>query len=183
MSLGEWISEVIGPEEKFFGKYRGTVLNNVDPERRGRLLVEVPDVQGLVPASWAMPCLPFAGVQSGHYVVPPIGAGVWVEFEQGDPQYPIWVGGFWGSMAEVPGLVQVAGPPPFQNVVVVQTQLGTTLMLSDMPGPTGGILLKTNKGALISINDVGITLSNGKGASIVLTGTTVAINGPALVVQ
>ena len=182
MSLGEWISEVIGPEEKFFGKYRGVVLNNVDPERRGRLLVEVPDVQGLVPASWAMPCVPFSGIQAGHFVVPPMGAGVWVEFEQGDPEYPIWVGGFWGSAAEIPALGQTAAPP-FQNIVVVQTQGQTTLMLSDMPGPAGGILLKSKSGALISINDVGITLSNGKGATVLLAGTTVAINGPALVVQ
>ncbi len=81
---------------KFHGKYRGTVVNNVDPEQRGRIQALVPDVSGLIPSSWAMPCVPFAGKQSGVYVVPQIGAGVWIEFEQGDPDYPIWVGGFWG---------------------------------------------------------------------------------------
>src|SRR6185312_3412049 len=87
---------------KFFGKYRGTVIQNVDPEQRGRIQVMVPDVSGLIPSSWAMPCVPIAGKQSGVYVAPQIGAGVWIEFEQGDPDYPVWVGGFWGSAAEVP---------------------------------------------------------------------------------
>src|SRR6185312_8204491 len=87
---------------KFFGKYRGTVIQNVDPEQRGRIQVMVPDVSGLIPSSWAMPCVPITGKQSGVYAVPQIGAGVWIEFEQGDPDYPVWVGGFWGSAAEVP---------------------------------------------------------------------------------
>ena len=43
-------------EEKYFGKYRGTVVNNVDPLQIGRILVMVPDVSGIVPTSWAMPC-------------------------------------------------------------------------------------------------------------------------------
>src|SRR3982751_533462 len=79
----------------FYGKYRGTVINNVDPMQRGRLLVEVPDVLGLVPSSWAEACTPLAGPTGppmGAYLVPPIGAGVWVEFEQGDPGKPIWSG-------------------------------------------------------------------------------------------
>jgi uncharacterized protein involved in type VI secretion and phage assembly len=164
-----------------FGKYRGMVVNNIDPERRGRLLVTVPDIQALIPSSWAMPCVPFAGIQAGVYVVPPIGAGVWIEFEQGDPEYPIWVGGYWGSLAEVPAPAQLA-VPPLQNVVL-QTPGQTTLMLSDTPGPTGGILLKTKTGALISINDVGITISNGKGAMIVMAGPAVTVNQGALVVQ
>ena len=73
---------------KYFGKYRGTVINNVDPLQIGRLQVQVPDVSGLVPSTWAMPCLPVAGKQMGMYVIPQIGAGVWVEFEHGDPDYP-----------------------------------------------------------------------------------------------
>src|SRR3954453_13573302 len=95
---------------KYFGKYRGTVISNIDPLQTGRLIVQVPDVLGLIPSSWAMPCVPLAGIQMGVYLVPPVGAGVWVEFEQGDPSYPVWVGGFWGSVAEVPALA-LAAPP------------------------------------------------------------------------
>ena len=88
---------------QYYGKYRGTVVNNIDPEQRGRLLVTVPDVLGVNLSSWAMPCLPLAGSNMGIYTVPPVGAGVWIEFEQGDPDYPVWVGCFWGTAAEVPG--------------------------------------------------------------------------------
>lgn len=165
---------------KFYGKYRGTVLNNIDPMQTGRLQVQVPDVTSLLPSSWAMPCFPLSGKQMGMWAIPQIGAGVWVEFEQGNPDYPIWSGCWFGSAAEVPALALTA-PPPLSDIVL-QTATQNTLLLSDLPGPAGGILLKTTTGALISINDVGITISNGKGATIVMTGPTVTINAGALVV-
>ena len=73
-------------------------------------MVQVPDVEGLLPSSWAMPCLPFAGKQMGAYMLPQIGSGVWVEFEQGDPDYPIWSGCWYGSVAEVPALALAGNP-------------------------------------------------------------------------
>jgi uncharacterized protein involved in type VI secretion and phage assembly len=163
----------------FFGKYRGTVINNVDPMQMGRLMVQVPDVSNVLPSTWAMPCLPFAGIQSGMYAIPAIGAGVWVEFEQGNSDYPIWVGCFWGSAAEIPALA-LAGPPAVQSIVL-QTTGQNTLMISDVPGPTGGILLKSNTGAMIAINALGITITNGA-ATIALTGPTVTVNEGALAV-
>ncbi|MBB2496653.1 phage baseplate assembly protein V [Aquipseudomonas ullengensis] len=166
--------------DRFFGKYRGVVLNNIDPMQSARIQVQVPDVLGPTLSSWAMPCVPFAGQQSGVFVLPKIGAGVWVEFERGDADYPVWVGGFWGSAAEVPALA-LAGLPVSPSIVL-QTGNQTSLMLSDLPGPTGGILLKTATGAMISINEVGITISNGQGATIMLTGPSVNINQGALTV-
>ena len=80
----------------------------------------VPDVLGLIPSSWAMPCFPIAGKQQGTYFIPQIGAGVWVEFENGDPNYPIWTGCFWGSAAEVPALA-LAGNPASPNIVLQTT--------------------------------------------------------------
>jgi hypothetical protein len=165
---------------QYFGKYRGMVVSNVDPMQIGRLLVQVPDVLGPIPSSWAMPCLPFTGKQMGMWCLPQIGAGVWVEFEQGNPDYPIWSGCWYGIAAEVPALALAA--PPAAPSVVIQTQAQNTLMLSDVPGPTGGILLKTATGAFISVSDVGITISNGKGAVITLMGPTVDINMTALTV-
>lgn len=167
-------------DSKYFGKYRGTVVDNVDPLQMGRLRVLVPDVLQSVPSTWAMPCVPVAGIQSGVWVLPVVGAGVWVEFEQGDPGYPIWTGCWWGSAAEPPALALLA--PPASPSIVLQTSGQNTVMLSDAPGPAGGILLKTKTGAMIAINDVGITISNGKGASIVLTGPTVTVNQGALAV-
>ncbi|HEX4292990.1 MAG TPA: phage baseplate assembly protein V [Rhizomicrobium sp.] len=164
--------------DKLWGKYRGMVMNNIDPMQLGRLMVQVPDATGLLPSTWAMPCLPMAGKQSGIWALPQVGSGVWVEFEQGDIDYPIWTGCWYGTAAEVPSLALAAIPG--QPNIVLQTGGQTTLMLSDTPGPTGGILLKTSSGASIMINDIGITITNGKGATISLTGPTVTINESAL---
>lgn len=162
----------------FFGKYRGLVLDNVDPLQTGRLLVQVPDVTNVLPSSWAMPCLPFAGIQSGFFAVPQIGSTVWVEFEHGNPDYPIWTGCFWETVAQVPALA-LAAPPGLQQIVL-QTVAQNTLLISDVPGPSGGILLKSSTGALISVSDTGITISNGQGATIIMTGPAVTVNEGAL---
>ncbi|WP_166298044.1 phage baseplate assembly protein V [Bradyrhizobium sp. 2S1] len=156
------------------------MVNNIDPESRGRIMAIVPDVQGLIPTTWALPCVPIAGKLMGTYLVPQIGAAVWIEFEQGDPDYPIWTGGFWGVVAEVPTLA--AAGNPVSPSIVLQTGLQNSISISDLPGPTGGIMLKSTTGAMIIVNDIGITISNGKGATIVMTGPTVTINNGALVV-
>jgi hypothetical protein len=169
---------------RYYGKYRGTVINNIDPEQIGRIMVQVPDVLGMTPSSWAMPCVPAAGIQAGLFIVPPIGSQVWVEFEQGDPDYPIWTGGFWGTVGKVP-VFATAPPaiPPGQNIVV-QTTGQNMVMVSDAPPTpvTGGIVLKSMSGAMIVVNETGIYISNGQGASITLIGPTVDINLGALTV-
>jgi uncharacterized protein involved in type VI secretion and phage assembly len=165
---------------QFYGKYRGMVINNVDPMQMGRLQVQVPDVTGLAPASWAMPCVPVAGIQNGLFVVPMIGSGVWVEFEKGDINYPVWVGCFWGSASEVPAMARLT--PPGVSAITLQTSLQNGLTVSDLPGPSGGIMLKSATGATLIVNDTGIYIQNGKGASVVLTGPTVNINTGALTV-
>jgi hypothetical protein len=165
---------------KFYGKYRGMVLNNVDPLQTGRLQVQVPDVAGLIPVTWAMPCAPIAGIQNGMFALPMIGSGVWVEFEQGDPEFPIWVGCFWGSAAEVPTLALLT--PPVTPAITFQTPLQNGITISDMPGPTGGIMIKTTTGASLIVNDTGIYLNNGKGALLTMVGPSVDINAGALTV-
>jgi uncharacterized protein involved in type VI secretion and phage assembly len=169
--------------QNFVGKYRATVLNNVDPEMRGRLMLNIPDVLGVVPSTWAEPCTPLAGPTGpamGVYMVPPIGAGVWVEFEHSDPNYPIWVGCRWGGPSDIPPLAH-AGLPISPNIVM-QTAGQNSFVISDLPGPTGGIMLKSATGASIIVNDTGIYIQNGKGASLIMTGPTVTINNGALVV-
>jgi uncharacterized protein involved in type VI secretion and phage assembly len=144
-------------QQRFYGKYRGTVVNNLDPMQIGRVQVSVPNVSGALPSSWAMPCLPLAGPQMGLYLVPPVGANVWVEFERGDPDFPIWVGCFWNSAAEVPALARTA-PPGLSNVAL------------------------SAGGAGILVNDAGICIDNGKGACIVMVGPVVTVNDGALAV-
>jgi hypothetical protein len=178
------MSELIG-QKKFYGKYRGTVLINIDPEQRGRLVCVVPDVLGMIPLTWAEPCVPLAGPVGppmGVYMVPPIGAGVWVEFEQGDPDYPIWVGCRWGGTSDIPPLA-LAGIPTSPNIVM-QTLGQQMLMISDMPPTpaTGGIMLKSATGASIVVNDSGIYIQNGKGASITMVGPQITFNNGAMIV-
>src|SRR4051812_10594588 len=113
----------IHPDEKrrYPYKYRGTIIDNVDPMKMGRVLVQVPDVLGPLVSSWAMPCMPMGGIQSGIYCVPPLGSCCWIEFEQGDADYPILVGAFWANPGEVPALSQAT--PPGLSVVQVATML------------------------------------------------------------
>jgi Type VI secretion system/phage-baseplate injector OB domain len=171
--------------KKYWGKYRGTVVNNIDPEQRGRLMVTVPDVLSLIPSTWAEACVPLAGPTGppmGVYLVPPIGAGVWVEFEHGDPNRPIWVGCRWGGQSDIPVLAK-AGNPADPNIII-QSLLQHTVMISDMPPTpaTGGIILKSATNAMIVVNDSGIYIQNGKGASITMIGPTVTVNNGALTV-
>ncbi len=165
---------------KYYGIYRGTVLNNIDPNQMGRIVAIVDDVGGIIPATWAMPSVPITGKQMGTFMMPQIGAGVWIQYEAGDSDRPVWSGGFWRNAAEVPALAS-AGVPGDPNIVL-QTTLQNSLVISDLPGPTGGIMLKSTTGATIIVNDTGIYIQNGKGASIIMTGPTVIINQGALVV-
>lgn len=171
---------------RYYGKYRGKVMLNEDPDQLGRIQVSVPAVFGDIPTNWALPSVPYAGIQNCFYAIPPVGANVWVEFEAGDPERPIWSGCFWGT-GEVPSLA--TGTVSSIPHLVFQTTAQTTLMLND--DPTAGILLKTASGAKIEINATGITIDNGFGASIKLTsagaititGTPTDINNSALTVN
>lgn len=164
--------------QKYYGKYRGTVVNNIDPEQRGRIQAIVPDVHGAIPLSYALPCMPVASIKAGAHFVPVIGSAVWIEFEQGDPDYPIWSGCFWGQASELPSDAMMG--LPVSPSIILQTQAQHKIVISDVPGPTGGIEIKSTTGAVIRVNDIGITIDNGKGASIEMIGPSVDINRGAI---
>jgi uncharacterized protein involved in type VI secretion and phage assembly len=163
--------------QQYLGKYRGTVVQNQDPLNLGRIQAMVPDVS-LVPTSWAMPCLPVGGAQMGLFSVPLVGAGVFIEFEQGDPDYPIWTGCWWGSQAEVPTTSQLT--PAVVPRVTIQTPLQNALTISDAPGAAGGVLMKTPAGALLGLSDTSLVISNGKGATITMNGPSITISCASL---
>ena len=162
-------------EPPYFGKYRGTVVSTLDPQRLARLQAVVPDVLGTTPTTWAMPSVPYAGPGAGIVALPPTGAGVWIEFEQGDPDYPIWSGCWWGATSELPAVVQ-SGPPGSGQITLV-TPGGHALVISDVPGPAGGITLATPAGARISLTGTTIVIDNGQGAAVTLNGNTVHFTG------
>ena len=128
-------------QDSYYGKYRGKVVTNIDPLFLGRLMVSVPAIEA-VTNTWAMPCVPYAGQNVGFYVMPPIGADVWIEFEAGDPAYPIWSGCFWG-----PGQLPLGplGPPtPFNKILKTDT---ANFVLDDTPAG-GGVTLEVSPPAV-----------------------------------
>lgn len=155
----------------FYGKFRGVVTDNRDPLMLGRVRARVQDVLGDNDSGWALPSLPYAGNGVGLFLIPPVDASVWIEFEHGDPDYPIWTGCFW-SQGELPATPAVA------EVKVLKTDAGT-ITINDLPG-VGGITIETNAGMKIVINMQGIEINNGMGGSIKLVGPQVSINDGAL---
>lgn len=159
---------------KFYGKYRGVVENNVDPKGLGRIMVTVPEIQPIPLMNWASPCSPVGGLQHGLFAVPPLRAEVWIEFEGGDPDYPLWTGCVWGGSAEVPKKAPVANPV-FQSITL-QTPTQNAIVINDAPGPIGGIQITTRLQQKITLTDLGIEIDNGQGASIKLIGPTIQID-------
>ena len=161
--------------EKYFGKYRGIVTDIQDPLMTGRIKARVSDVLGDQDSGWAQPCVPFGGSGMGFFALPTVGAGVWIEFEHGDPDYPIWAGAWFGSAADLPPELLA---PPYKKVMI-KTEAGHSLTLDDTPG-IGGITLQTANGQKVVINSIGIEIDNGQGGKIKLTGPQVSINDGAL---
>ena len=161
--------------DAFYGKYRGIVTDINDPLMIGRVRATVPDVMGDQESGWAMPSVPFGGNGMGFFALPKVRAGVWIEFECGDPDYPIWSGCWFGSKAEVPPVLLA---PPYKKFLL-KTEGGHSILLDDTPGK-GGITLETSDGQKIVVSATGIVIDNGQGASIKLTGPQVSVNGGAL---
>jgi hypothetical protein len=154
---------------RFYGKYRGTVENNVDPLQQGRVQIRCPAVLGDGTLSWAMPCVPYAGDGVGLFLVPPAGANIWVEFEGGDANKPILAGCFWG-VGEVPAA------PAVEQMKVLQTDT-TTFEVNDLLGtltitattPIGAAVIAAGPDALelsiagrkVSLSPVSVTINDG----------------------
>jgi uncharacterized protein involved in type VI secretion and phage assembly len=155
-------------ERRFFGKYRATVVDNQDPSRLGRLKLKVPSVLGPdVVTGWATPCAPYGGAaDQGFLFVPARDAGVWAEFEEGDPEFPIWVGAYWsrpGDQSQLPkpqesdGTEQseVQDPPTCK---VIKTAKGHTVQFEDADGAEAVLIREGRNGHLITLDKNGVTI-------------------------
>lgn len=165
--------------KKYPGTYRGMVRKNIDVMGANRVQVQVPDVLGSDRCIWADPSYGIPGMN----MVPAIGAGVWIQFEDGDIDRAIWTGFWRGGPVDTPpvgesvprGVPQVVMGTPGQNY----------LLITDAPGPVGGIQIQIHgpAGPSIKLTESFIELSCGPGlASIRLSGTGVFINNTSLVV-
>ncbi len=173
-------------ERRFYGKYRGLVVDNDDPEGLGRLTVRVPSVLGSeVVTGWAMPCVPYGGDQNqGFLCIPEPGAGVWVEFEEGDLEFPIWVGTFWskpGGESELPKPNNADGSeqqgvqsPPTRKIF--KTQKGHTIQLEDADGEERIIISDGERENRIVFSTSGVSIVN-KDNAMTMTDQGITING------
>jgi hypothetical protein len=174
----ELIEELL--RKRFFGKYRGKVVDNNDPMRLGRVKVSV---DGIVDSGglWAWPCVPYAGPGVGFYCLPPSDALVWVEFEGGDPSFPIWTGCMWAT-GELPSEVLTADTRLLRTEqaqitindllgeVTVKNELNASVTLSvDVKTEAGlashtvgalGVVSESTPGK-VEVGVAGVTINNG----------------------
>ena len=155
---------------RFYGKYRG-IVSDVDPGTM-RIKAKVPAVLGETPTGWCMPCVPYAGPNTGFAFLPKQGSGVWIEFEGGDVSYPIWVGGYWRE-GEYP-------PDVAEKVRVIVTEAPHEVKFDD---DQGTITISDPNGNTITLDTSGITLANGDSISVVISSSSVSVNDGALEVQ
>lgn len=153
---------------KFFGKYRGLVTANLDPLEIGRIRAMVPAVLGDTETGWALPCSPYGGKDVGFFFIPPVGANVWIEFEGGNPDFPIWSGCFW-RQGEAPSIGS--------DDKVIKTDFAT-IRINDLP-EAGEIVIESTNGLKIAMDVNGIELSN-CAAKVKMTPTSVSINDGVL---
>lgn len=158
-------------ESRYYGKYRAFVADNADPEDRGRLRLKVPGVlNDEVLTGWALPCVPYGGAaDQGFVFIPEVDAGVWVEFEAGNLDYPVWVGTYWGKpggTSEVPKPNQPDGSedsdvqhPPTRKII--KTLKGHTIQIEDADDEDLVLLLENTNGNLIVMNKDGIKVTDG----------------------
>jgi uncharacterized protein involved in type VI secretion and phage assembly len=171
-------------EHRFYGKYRGLVVDNADPERLGRLKLRVPSVLGNeVVTGWALPCVPYGGdVNQGMLFIPEVGAGVWVEFEEGDLEFPIWVGTFWskpGGDSELPHPNAADGSeasavqdPPTRKII--KTLKKHTIQFEDSDGDERIIISDGQSENCIVFSKDGIVINN-KSNVIKMTDQSISI--------
>ncbi|MGH3796770.1 MAG: phage baseplate assembly protein V [Pseudonocardiaceae bacterium] len=165
--------------KKFNHIYRGVVVSNVDLTDGNRVMVRVEDVLGSDPCIWASPQTAVPGMN----VVPMINSGVWIQFQDGDIDRAVWTGFWRGGLGDAPPIAKTI--PPGVPQIVMGTPLQNYLLITDAPGPTGGIQIqiKGPAGPYIKLSEAGIEISCGPGlATIRLAGTAVDINNGGLTV-
>ena len=197
-------------ERNYYGKYRGFVVDNEDPESLGRLKLKVPSVLGNeVVTGWALPCMPYGGdMNQGMLFIPEVDAGVWVEFEEGDLEFPVWVGAFWSKPDDTselpkPNDAEGAEEEEVQSPVtrkIIKTLKGHTIQFEDKDGEemitivhkvdsdnqnvitlhSTGITMTDFTGNMIEMSDSAFTITSAVAFTIDASGQNVEIKASAI---
>lgn len=161
-----------------FGKYRATVFDIKDPEKRGRIRVKCPSVIGDSTSNWCEVCVPVAiSDKNGDFFIPKEGETVWIEFEQGDVNRPIFVGNWWGDKElptdEMSGNTRIIS----FNGNIITFNKATKLESKDKSKVTlkDSIEIESSGGSLISITE-DIKISANSGAVVELVDGNITIN-------
>lgn len=161
----EEIIEQLLRESEFrrYGKYRGKVVDNRDPDKLGRLRLKIPSVLNNQTSDWALPCLPFGGKsKQGMFFIPEIDSRVWVEFEEGNVNRPIWTGVYWEKSADLPENAAKEEP----STRTIQTPCGHQLQFDDADQSERIQLNHTSGAELIMDQEGSVILANGRGMTI-----------------
>jgi uncharacterized protein involved in type VI secretion and phage assembly len=145
-------------EGRFYGKYRGQVTDNTDPDNLGRVKASVPRLLGDEETGWALPAFIYGGTsEQGLFAVPDIGAGVWIEFEGGDLSYPIW-SGTWFTSGAIPESAQTGQK-------VFKTKSGHKMVFDD---DGGSLNITDSNGNSVSMDSSTVTIKAGGALKIVI---------------
>ena len=162
---------------RYHGKFRGVVVDIEDRLGLGRIRVCVHDTTGEHASTWALPCVPIGGREYGFFALPQVGDSVWVEYEDGDIDHPIWVGCFWREGQQLPEPAR--GQKPAAAVWLTPGHLGLVVRDGQQPA----LVTMGPSGARITLDADGIVITNGNGATIKLANNSVSINDGALEVR
>jgi len=188
MNLERIVADLVEKiEHRFYGKYRGIVVDNQDPAKLGRLKLKVPSVLGSdVVTGWATPCVPYGGAaDQGILFIPEVDAGVWTEFEEGDLEFPIWAGTFWSqpnSESELPKPNQSSDGSEESNVQdpptskIIKTAKGHTLQFEDADDSEMILVREGSQGHFLTMDKNGITLTDANANTIQFTSKGINVN-------
>lgn len=144
------------PASAFNASYLATVVSVKDPDNRSRVQVALHNFDGLADQDapvWARVALPFAGENRGAFMLPDVGDEVLVSFVNGDPRYPVVVGGLWNGASPAPETLGGAGDRVDRWTIVGKA--GTRIAIVEESGGQPKIILETPGGVTCEISDQG----------------------------
>jgi len=133
------------------GVYIGIVTNNNDPEKLGRVKLNIPVLDDMVETNWARVATLSAGNKRGTQFIPEVGDEVLVSFLLGDLNQPVVIGSLWNHK-KLPPKADMQ-PAPY----MIRSREGHELMMIDQKN-AGQIVVKTSGGHQIVMNDKDKTL-------------------------